>query len=230
MLPGFDGTGALLAPLVAELDGRFQTRVVRYPKNKPLIYPQLFPCIREVLPWGKPYSILADSFSGHLALLFAEDQPQYLESIILCSSFIIDPTVPPKWWNKLSWKDPFKAPFSEETLKTYFLGENCSATLLSETRRAFESIPPEILEFRWNMALRTNAWPQLARCRKPLLYLSGSQDKLCSPSTPEQIVAQNGRVEVLTMNGPHCVLQTSPREAAAYIDGFAQQTHLSNAA
>jgi pimeloyl-ACP methyl ester carboxylesterase len=165
-----------------------------------------------------------------LALLFAEDQPQYLESIILCSSFIIDPTVPPKWWNKLSWKDPFKAPFSEETLKTYFLGENCSATLLSETRRAFESIPPEILEFRWNMALRTNAWPQLARCRKPLLYLSGSQDKLCSPSTPEQIVAQNGRVEVLTMNGPHCVLQTSPREAAAYIDGFAQQTHLSNAA
>src|SRR5437868_2073950 len=103
LLPGFDGTGELLKPLNAELGGRMSTSIVHFPKAKPLVYRQLFPAIREMLPWGKPYSLVADSFSGHLALLFAEEQPQDLESIILCSSFITNPAERSTWWNKMVW-------------------------------------------------------------------------------------------------------------------------------
>lgn len=221
VLPSFDGTGELLAPFCAALGGNLETSIVRFPKNKPFVYRQLFPFIREVLPWGKPYSLLADSFSGHLALLFAEEQPQDLENIILCSSFISSSAGQPAWWNKMVWKDPFKAPFSEETLRKYFLGETCPPALLAETKRVFDSVPPEILDFRWNMALSTQTWPQLARCRKPILYLSGSQDALADPAAAQQIQLHNPTVEILQMNGPHSLLQCCPREAAAYIDAFA---------
>jgi pimeloyl-ACP methyl ester carboxylesterase len=219
LLPGLDGTGELLAPLCAELRSKVDPIQVRFPKNKPFVYKQLFPAIREVLPWGRPYSLMADSFSGHLALLFAEEQPQDIENIILCSSFVTHPE-PPTWWNKMVWKDPLKAPFSEETLKKYFLGEDCPPALVEEAKRVYGSIPPEILDFRWNMAVNTQTWPQLARCRKPILFLKGSHDRVADPATEQQIQLHNPGVEILSMNGPHCLLQRSPREAAAYIDAF----------
>lgn len=220
VLPGFDGTGELLRHLCSELGTKVEASIVRFPKNKPFVYRQLFPAIREVLPWGKPYSLLADSFSGHLALLFAEEQPQDIESIILCSSFMANPAPQPTWWNKMVWKDPFKVPFSEETLKNYFLGEDCPPALIAEVKGAFDSVPPEILEFRWKMALGVKTWTQLARSRKPILYLSGSQDRLSDPAAAQQIQLHNSNVEILPMHGPHCLLQRHPREAAAFIDAF----------
>ncbi|HUR47120.1 MAG TPA: hypothetical protein VMZ27_14670 [Candidatus Saccharimonadales bacterium] len=223
VLPGLDGTGDLLSSFIAETENKFETHLVRFPKHKPLVYQQFFPCIREVLPWGKPYSLLADSFSGHLALLFAEDQPQYLESIILCSSFFTNPSSHTTWWNKFTGKDPFKPPFTKEFLKKYLFGEDCPEGLLDKAKEVFDSVPPEILEFRWNLAMKTESRRQLSTSNKPILFLAGNQDALLHEKHLADLALMQPKMEVMRFDAPHALLQRFPREAAAYVDAFIDQ-------
>ena len=223
VLPGLDGTGELLSSFLAEAEGKFETHMVRFPKHKPFVYQQLFPCIREALPWGKPYSLLADSFSGHLALLFAEEQPQNLESIILCSSFFNNPASQTTWWNKVVGKDPCKPPFTKEFLKTFMFGEDCPDGLLDKAKEVFDSVPPEILEFRWNLAMKTETRRQLASSKKPILFMAGNQDSLLHEKHLADLALMQPNMEVLRLEAPHALLQRNPREAVAYVDAFVSQ-------
>ena len=59
LLPGLDGTGELFAPFLQSLNNHFTSTVVSYPRDKLLHYQQLLPRIREVIPWGQPFTLVA---------------------------------------------------------------------------------------------------------------------------------------------------------------------------
>ena len=87
LLPGLDGTGSLFAPLLANLPETLVPVVVKYPPDQVLYYEQLFPYIREVMPWNESYILLAESFSGPLAIKFAAEQPENIHALVLASAF-----------------------------------------------------------------------------------------------------------------------------------------------
>src|SRR5260221_9695174 len=83
--------------LEALRDG-LQPIVVAYQAHEPLDYEGLFPSVRAACPPTGEFVVLAESFSGPLAVMLAASEPQGLRGIILCASFIRSPLWTPFRW------------------------------------------------------------------------------------------------------------------------------------
>jgi pimeloyl-[acyl-carrier protein] methyl ester esterase len=71
LLPGMDGTGALLVDLAAALGTEFDVIVVSYPVDRALDYAALERIARSRLPSNGPHVLVAESFSGPIAISIA---------------------------------------------------------------------------------------------------------------------------------------------------------------
>jgi pimeloyl-ACP methyl ester carboxylesterase len=91
LLPGMDGTGDLFAPLLAALPDDLVVSIVRYPMDRRLDFSELHPYLDRAIPAREPYVILAESFSGPLALEHAARKPEDLKALILCATFARNP-------------------------------------------------------------------------------------------------------------------------------------------
>src|SRR5258705_1882619 len=91
LLPGLDGTGRLFNPLMEVLPPYLIPLVIPYPANKFLGYSKLLKYARGQIPTDKPFVLLAESFSGPVAVEFAATHPSNLEALILCASFVTNP-------------------------------------------------------------------------------------------------------------------------------------------
>src|SRR5687768_13243658 len=105
LLPGLDGTGSLFGPLLAQLPETLIPVVVKYPPDQVLYYEQLFPHIREVMPWDQPFILLAESFSGPMAIKFAAEQSANIHALVLVSSFFSKIDAPDASWTSFFTKE-----------------------------------------------------------------------------------------------------------------------------
>jgi len=89
VLPGLDGTGALTAPLGDTLRGSHDVEIISYPTN--------LTRYEDIAPWLAPqlgsrdYALVAESFSGPLAIAIAAERPQGLKALVLVASFARSP-------------------------------------------------------------------------------------------------------------------------------------------
>src|SRR5207247_10608565 len=91
LLPGLDGTGRLFEPLLSVLPAAFEASVVHYPPDRLLPHHELLNCIRSVIPWDRPYVVVAESSAGPLALKFVQAQRQDIRAVVLSASFVSNP-------------------------------------------------------------------------------------------------------------------------------------------
>ena len=94
LLPGLDGTGRLYRRLVGALEPGAQVRVIGYPSERFLGYRELAELAVAQEPAGA-YAIVAESFSGPVAVLVGASRPERLRGIILSASFVVSPA--PGW-------------------------------------------------------------------------------------------------------------------------------------
>ncbi len=221
LLPGLDGTGRLFGPLQGVLPPEFEAAIVTYPPDQPLSYEGLLPKIREVMPWNVPYTIIAESFAGALALRFAAQQPQDIRAVILCAAFVSNPAPPRQdWAGRLLQDTGFLKRPSEVLLKKFLAAEECPEVLCAAVRSAFETVNPEVLAFRAWLATETDSRAALQACRAPILYLQAAKDRIVGPESLAEIKALKPEVKSVTLDAPHLLLQSRPREAFAAIREF----------
>src|SRR5262245_41048704 len=68
LLPGLDGTGKLFGPFVERAHATFDVKVVEYPADERLGYPELEALVGRGLPTSGPFFLVAESFSGPIAI------------------------------------------------------------------------------------------------------------------------------------------------------------------
>jgi pimeloyl-ACP methyl ester carboxylesterase len=228
LLPGLDGTGELFTPMLNCLTNHFTTSVVSYPTDKLLNYQQLIPRIREVIPWDEPYTLVAESFSGPLALLFAAVQPENIKAIVLAASFACNPMHPLWDWGRFLVKDSWmQKPLPERLVKKLLIGEDCPDVLANAILQTLRSVRPEVLAYRLRMIMDTDARPALRACEKPILCLAGTQDKISGKRALTAMLAVKPDLVLSKIEAPHLILQRRPAEALAAIEKFlADQEHL----
>lgn len=91
LLPGLDGSGELFAPLVAKLAETVDTRIVRLPLDGEQTQRALAQRLLPLLP-SEPFALLAESFSGAVALELARLKPAGLRQLILVATFFASAT------------------------------------------------------------------------------------------------------------------------------------------
>jgi pimeloyl-ACP methyl ester carboxylesterase len=219
LLPGMDGTAALRRDFITALGRRAECIVVGYPPDCTDGYAQLEAMARSKLPSGRPYILLAESFSGPIAISIAATRPSGLIGLVLCCSFARNPRPILGSFRRLLPLFPFKL-VPNGLLSSFVLGSFATAPLQSALRTVLSEIPSATIRSRVAAVMSADVSPLLPRIDIPVLYLRGAHDRLVPRSCSEQIARSIGRSEIVEINAPHFLLQTAPTPAANAVINF----------
>lgn len=214
LLPGMDGTGELFAPLIEALGDRVNVQVVRYPTDVPLGYPELEVFTRERLPKEGNFTLLAESFSGPIAISIAASRPPNLVGLVLCNTIARNPRPEFAAFAPLVGLLPLKLP-PVAVLGHYLLGSYATPALLSALSAALAQVSTAVLRTRIKALLKVDVTAKLPAIKVPLLYLLADQDKVVPKAAADLILEAIPSAKAEPFAAPHFLLQAAPSAAAA---------------
>ena len=219
LLPGLDGTGILFEPVLRELSPEIVPQVVPLPNHFPMGYDALVPVVSSCLPATAPYFLLGESFSGPLSLMIAATRPTGLHGVILCASFIRNPTYLPSVLRHIvgTWMFHWTPQFAQA--KALFAGSS-TLELRALLARAHSRVPPSVMAQRIRSILALDCRKALQECPVPMAYIRGTHDRVVPAKNCKEILAAHSSVREFVIHAPHLILQTRPRAAAEAIATF----------
>ncbi|OFA05153.1 alpha/beta fold hydrolase [Duganella sp. HH101] len=223
LLPGMDGTGNLFAPLIDALKDEFAITVVPYPTHEPLGYSELEAIARRALPTSGQFILLGESFSGPIAISIAASRPEGLVGVVLCCTFVRNPRPVLDAIGRLASRLPIK--LAPAALISYtLLGRQASKALRTSLAAAIAAVESRVLQARLRTVLTVDVSAKLKTLQLPVLYMQALEDRVVPASAGHDIATLYPATELLTLHGPHCLLQTAATESAAAIAAFARQS------
>src|SRR5258707_1046394 len=178
LLPGMDGTGRLFARFLRALPQAYLPIVVSYPPDSVIGSDALVEHVHRFLPVNKPFALIAESFSGPIAMRVATRVCADLRALVLVSSFIRSPAGPMGSALSVIATLLFALPLPDWVIRRWFVGQEASADLVREVGDAVRSVRPAVLAARLRLLVSQDVSDEVARCQVPLLYIRGTQDRL----------------------------------------------------
>jgi pimeloyl-[acyl-carrier protein] methyl ester esterase len=219
ILPGLDGTGTRLAPFQREMQRAVPTRIIGYPPDRPLGYAELESLVRESLPQTEPYVLLAESFSGPIAIRLAANPPTGLAGLILCGTFAKNPFPWLRSVRALAVRIPFKS--LPRWLRAPLLwGSGDPRQAPSRTERASAPVAKAVIRRRLHEVLTVDVTACLADISLPILILGATRDRIVPRSAARLLAQRTRHGELAEIDGPHLLLQSRPAETAAAVLRF----------
>jgi pimeloyl-[acyl-carrier protein] methyl ester esterase len=220
LLPGLDGTGLLFDPLLRILPSHFSSIVISYPPDEPLGYAELVPYVKSRIPANEDFVIVAESFSGPLAVDIAASHPPHLKGLILCATFVSNPSLVP---GQLSWlvRNPVLVLASRPFLLAHYLtGTDSPASFIENFHKCLHSVSPNVLAYRMRAVMNVNKREELWKCDVPILYLVAQQDRFVKRRSLTEMKSIKATMEVTAIDGPHLLLQRKPEECLEAMNRF----------
>ena len=216
LLPGLDGTGELFASLLDALDENITTTVVRY--GAELTFDEYVESASKALP--EQCVLIAESFSGPIAIAVAARHPQKIRCLVLCATFAVSP------FRALLSAAPFiparlfRPNRLLPALVDYFCFNGVPVSLRPSPVSVLAAVPPAIMRARLACLAKIDVRALLPRIATPTLYLRASIDRIVSAQLSRELTSQLPNVTITEIEGPHLLMQTRPRECAAAIATF----------
>jgi pimeloyl-ACP methyl ester carboxylesterase len=176
----------------------------------PLGYAALAETLGPTLGLTADTVLLAESFSGPLAVMLAAHYP--VAALVLCNSFVVPPR--PPMLQVFALDALFRIRPPDAVIRRYFVGPAASDTLVARVQEVITSVPPAVLAARVRAVLGVDVADQLARCGAPIVYLRGRDDELVPAASLGAVkAAAANSVTTLELPGPHLLLQVAPEAA-----------------
>ena len=220
LLPGFDGSGQLFEPLLAQARLPFRPHVVALPADVPRGYDELLAWLYARLP-AEPFGLLAESFSGPLAIRLAARHPGRVTHLVLAATFLRSPL--------RSWLAPFAAlarpvlfsrPPPAIGVRALLAGWDAPTDLIDAIRGAMALLPAEVAAARAQAALAADEAVAFARVAAPTLWIQARDDRLLRSDHANDVRSARADVRVESILGPHTVLQRRPLQCVEAIERF----------
>lgn len=213
------GTRKLFSMLLPCLNSK-DIKIVPLPSSGPQNYEQLKEFVKTQLP-HEDYILVAESFSGPIAVLLAQERTRGLKALVFVATFVSPPNklllslaefLPIKMFMKL--------PFSSLVVRAIMLGPHASKNDVSALKEAIDEVPAKALRLR----LRTMRSLSLPRERSsiPCVYIRPTSDRLIPSRKVAEMHEFFGSLLEREISGPHFVLQANPRECSTIINDVAQ--------
>ena len=223
LLPGLDGSGRLFAPLLAAGPRRIAPTVLSFPPDAPLGYDGLLPRVRAALPRG-PFLLVAESFSGPLAVRLAAERPRGLAGLVLAATFVHRPLNPILHRIRgLVGARLFGFRMPAPMVRHFMAGPDAANTMVAEVQAAVAAVSPQVLAHRSREALDVDVRHLLRDVDAPLLVLQPLRDRLVRTDVADQVLALRPDAEIRRLDAPHMILQRAPHASLACIEAFAER-------
>lgn len=229
LLPGLDGSGDFFDAWCRQLPPQWRTHVVPYPGDQPLSYDELARFVLAALPDDGPFVLLAESFSGPVAIQVAATHPAGLIGVVLCATFARNPRPILRPLLGLTRVAPVRAaPMG--LLSRCLLGAEANASWAERIRQAMDKCSVAVLRARAREVLLVDVRGLLADIRVPVLYLQAARDWVVPATALVEMQRVLPGILVARIDGPHFLLQARPGPCAERIVMFAERlTRASNA-
>ena len=219
VLPGMNGSGLLLKDFAAAMGPEFDVIVVEYPSSEPLDYAGLEKVARASLPNDRVFFLIAESFSGPIAISIAASAPPGLLGLILCASFASNPRPVMSRLLPLSILPVRNMPAAIACWFTY--GSFVSADRRSAFRQAISAVSGPAMKARVRAVVAVDVSAKIKHLQVPVLYLRGAADRLIPRDAFKKMHRQLPSMQLIELAAPHFILQTVPEAAALAVGQFA---------
>lgn len=220
LLPGMDGEG-LFKPFIERLGQEQSVLALSYPSTVSLSYDQLTALVRESLREESDYILIAESFSGPIAIRLAAERPPGLRALVLAASFCRSPVSKVKALLLRQFGTALLRMRLPKFLVRYFLLDKSSShEMLDALYTAIKKVRVEVLGFRVREILNVKVCHLCASISVPVLYLQGNQDKLVGQDEAQLIGRSCKSFELHQIDAPHMVLQCQPTLSIKLIKDF----------
>ena len=218
LMPGLDGTGLLFERFACALPPNIRTRIIKYPQHAAQLE-EYAAVVAEALPAGRVV-LLAESFSGLVALYLLRKHEVSVESVIFVASF---GSTPQRFLKVLRPLFPVFArsiPLIPNAAWRFFcLGAAASATDIAWLKGALAQVSPSVVARRLELVASARI-PDGPRIDVPAYYLQPEGDRLVPRSAAEHLRRVFSHCTVLRVAGPHFLLQATPLACAEPIAGI----------
>ncbi len=169
----------------------------------------------------EPYVMVAESFSGPLAVMLASQKPALLRAVVLCASFLRAPMGP---------LTSLLMPFGRLAMKHIrpprlavvagLVGFGGPPGLTDAVCAAVERVNGAVLAHRLEQIGAVDVTALAHDVDVPVLYLRAKEDRLVGLDSLEVIRQSFSKLTERHVAGPHLLLQRHPDKAAAAIEAF----------
>ena len=202
VLPGMNGTGALLEEFMAALAPEFDATVVCYPTNLPLGYDDLESIVRHALPSDAVYLLVAESFSGPLAIRVAATCPPGLIGVALCATFAETSRYRFPRFSPAMRLFPFRL-LPTALLMLPMMGTWSSRRWLKRIDHELRVVASDVIAKRISAAARIDVSGSLGAIECQVLYLRAAYDRLINRDSGDLILERVPHAVLEAMPGPH---------------------------
>ena len=154
-----DGTGKLFAAFCRALPPSIEPVIASF--GDLATYEAI---LETIVTPEAPYAIVAESFSGPLALWLAQRAPISPRAVVLVASFVRSPRAFPSWLRGLLRPGLFAVPPPRPLLRRWTLGEDAGAEAVSELREVLAAVRPAVLASRLREVVAVDASAALRAC------------------------------------------------------------------
>ena len=214
LLPGLDGSGDLFRDFLRFVPDPYAI-VVRYPDEASWVLDDYVRHAHRALPPESDCILVAESFSGPVALRLIE-HARRVKGLVLVASFSGCPhpllrCIPIRLVASLRrWAS------SRVMLRTFCLGHEASDDLVDALTCLVRTMPSAVLAARLRLLRSLNEDHAHRRIDVPRLLLRARRDRLVLESKAARATDRNARAEII--DGPHFLLQARAAECWRVIE------------
>jgi pimeloyl-[acyl-carrier protein] methyl ester esterase len=222
LLPGFDGTGELFAPLLPALD-QHDVTIARYHDEKSF---DDYVDTASALLHEDDNVLIAESFSGPIALALMARFPNRIRCAALCVTFVVAPHRALTRLARLMPASLFDAhPGQRMILRHFCLDQKCSPALEDKALSAICSVKGSTIKQRFNVLADIDMRRVASTIATPILILRATRDRVMNRVRYQQLIDALPHATVQDVDGPHLLLQTRAQLCADAILQFIGTTH-----
>ena len=161
--------------------------------------------------------MLAESFSGLVALALLADAPSRFQSVIFVGSF----AEPPRpFIHRLAPILPHAGSLMRSIpsflLRQYCLGKEATVDQLNVVRNAIGAVSPEVLSHRLGLVAKRHSFGK-AQFKVPAHYIQAANDRLVPDRCINWFRQRFDSFKLTKVDGPHFLLQARPKESAEIV-------------
>ncbi len=221
-LPGLHGTADLFDPIQKALPPDTDAEFIQLPTSGKQDYTTLTQYVDHELPRGRKRLLIAESFSGPLAIRLAAIRPDEVVGVILAASFCDAPMNP--GIAMLPLRPLFMVKPPRATLKHFLIGDDASEAEVAQLRAAIRTIPSSTLAKRVRTILNLEEEDNPPLPQIPMLILQAQSDNLVPWEAQSHLISSYPKATVHWIESPHLLLQREPAQCVAHIQGFLDQS------
>lgn len=216
LMPGLDGTGKLFAPIVPLLEQHFDLTIVTYPDLDS--FSDYIDCAQSQLPETPGFSLLAESFSGPVAMTLMARQPDQIGASVLSSTFARSPLAALTRMASYIPEQVFSiGALTDFVLDVYQTEDEDHSETLPLPLNVTEQLDGVLLKHRIAVLSRIDVSAMLPEIQVPILYLHALRDRIVALTDAQMIEEYLLNVERVDIDAPHLLLQTRPQLCAELI-------------